>query len=213
MRCTFPLRFKWIVCLVRFSSLQRCTMSFMAEQRANISCRFLSTNERFSVSEPRINSSDDVALLPGSHPPPSTLQCNLTNSHNTHRQSFWMKNGEEIPGTRRDLKNTEYRYGSRFLTRCNRFSGRRSLWWWRTGYLSVGGSSPTADLSRKVLCWSDKNTQLSKLGKFRMKLSARRWIFEGFPPGWKNTALHFFFNKLWFSDTNNEGKPQKPAAN
>ncbi|XP_048828241.1 neuroplastin b isoform X2 [Brienomyrus brachyistius] len=61
------------------------------------------------LQKPRINSSDDVALLPGSHPPPSTLQCNLTNSHNTHRQSFWMKNGEEIPGTRRDLKNTEYR--------------------------------------------------------------------------------------------------------
>ncbi|KAL4660656.1 neuroplastin isoform X2 [Arapaima gigas] len=61
------------------------------------------------LPKPRINSSDDVVLPTDSHAPPSTLQCNLTNTHDTHRESYWTKNGEEIPGTRGNQRNTEYR--------------------------------------------------------------------------------------------------------
>uniref|UniRef100_A0A8B9HBX6 Neuroplastin n=1 Tax=Astyanax mexicanus TaxID=7994 RepID=A0A8B9HBX6_ASTMX len=62
------------------------------------------------LQKPKINASDQE-ILPAKKPqeenPPITLQCNLTNSHNTHRESFWMKNGEEISNTRKELKNTE----------------------------------------------------------------------------------------------------------
>ncbi|XP_036441118.1 neuroplastin b isoform X3 [Colossoma macropomum] len=62
------------------------------------------------LQKPKINASDQE-ILPPKKPqednPPITLQCNLTNSHNTHQESFWMKNGEEIPNTRKGLKNTE----------------------------------------------------------------------------------------------------------
>ncbi|KAK1157906.1 neuroplastin-like isoform X2 [Acipenser oxyrinchus oxyrinchus] len=60
------------------------------------------------LQKPRINASDDVVLPSDSYSPPITLQCNLTNAHSAHSQSYWMKNGVEIEGTRSDDKNTEY---------------------------------------------------------------------------------------------------------
>ncbi|KPP63680.1 neuroplastin-like [Scleropages formosus] len=67
------------------------------------------TASRSLFSEPKINSSDDVVLPTDSHAQLQMLQCNLTNAHDTHRESYWTKNGEEIPGTRGSQKNTEYR--------------------------------------------------------------------------------------------------------
>ncbi|XP_041082828.1 neuroplastin-like isoform X3 [Polyodon spathula] len=59
-------------------------------------------------NEPQINASDDVVLPSDSNSPPITLQCNLTNAYSVHSQSYWMKNGVEIEGTRADDMNTEY---------------------------------------------------------------------------------------------------------
>lgn len=58
-----------------------------------------------SQSEPSISQSEH-ATLPMDEA--LTLQCNLTSAHSTHDESFWMKNGEEIPETRSKNKNTEY---------------------------------------------------------------------------------------------------------
>uniref|UniRef100_A0A673GFE6 Neuroplastin b n=1 Tax=Sinocyclocheilus rhinocerous TaxID=307959 RepID=A0A673GFE6_9TELE len=59
--------------------------------------------------QPRINASDQEILQPKSGQElPITLQCNLTNSHSTHRETFWMKNGQEISKTRTEHKHTEF---------------------------------------------------------------------------------------------------------
>ncbi|XP_036390901.1 neuroplastin-like isoform X2 [Megalops cyprinoides] len=60
------------------------------------------------LQKPRINASDHLVIPAESHSP-ITLQCNLTNAPSTHSESFWMKNGEEILGTRGVLKNTEFK--------------------------------------------------------------------------------------------------------
>lgn len=63
------------------------------------------------VSEPRINSSDQEILQPKSGPElPIILQCNLTNSHSTHQESFWMKNGQEIANTKTEHKHTLFKW-------------------------------------------------------------------------------------------------------
>ncbi|TRY82304.1 hypothetical protein DNTS_009392, partial [Danionella cerebrum] len=61
------------------------------------------------LQKPSIDSSDQVILPLDSHSPPITLQCNLTISQSNNRESFWMKNGEEIPNTRAETRNTEYK--------------------------------------------------------------------------------------------------------
>ncbi|XP_033824512.1 neuroplastin-like isoform X1 [Periophthalmus magnuspinnatus] len=61
------------------------------------------------LQKPSIAASEPVILPMDSHSPPFSLQCNLTSSHSAHSESFWMKNGEEIPETRTSNKNTEYR--------------------------------------------------------------------------------------------------------
>uniref|UniRef100_A0A8B9H9D3 Neuroplastin n=1 Tax=Astyanax mexicanus TaxID=7994 RepID=A0A8B9H9D3_ASTMX len=82
-----------------------CVKMLAAVVLGNVMLQYVS-----SQNEPKINASDQE-ILPAKKPqeenPPITLQCNLTNSHNTHRESFWMKNGEEISNTRKELKNTE----------------------------------------------------------------------------------------------------------
>ncbi|XP_054886491.1 neuroplastin a isoform X2 [Poeciliopsis prolifica] len=53
-----------------------------------------------SVSEPVTITSDVDSIL---------LQCNLTSSYGNLKDSYWMKNGEEISETRTQNKNTEHR--------------------------------------------------------------------------------------------------------
>ncbi|KAI5100417.1 neuroplastin precursor, partial [Silurus meridionalis] len=57
---------------------------------------------------PLINSSDHITLPLDFHGPSITLQCNLTTFQFTQPESYWMKNGEEIQGTRTDLRAIEY---------------------------------------------------------------------------------------------------------
>uniref|UniRef100_A0A7M4EFH0 Neuroplastin n=1 Tax=Crocodylus porosus TaxID=8502 RepID=A0A7M4EFH0_CROPO len=57
--------------------------------------------------KPRINASDEVTIRPSAIP--IILQCNLTTNPSPLQSSFWMKNGEEIPGTRKNTNTTEYK--------------------------------------------------------------------------------------------------------
>ncbi|XP_063052410.1 neuroplastin-like [Engraulis encrasicolus] len=62
------------------------------------------------LQKPTIDSSDHVTLIKDgvhSHSPPITLQCNLTSQHNGLQGVFWMKNGEELDGTRQETKTAE----------------------------------------------------------------------------------------------------------
>ncbi|XP_040899206.1 neuroplastin b isoform X1 [Toxotes jaculatrix] len=64
------------------------------------------------LQKPKINASDQIILsldTPNKPPTPVTLQCNLTTAHTPHKESFWMKNGQEIPNTRTEQRNTVYR--------------------------------------------------------------------------------------------------------
>uniref|UniRef100_A0A8D2IU66 Neuroplastin n=1 Tax=Varanus komodoensis TaxID=61221 RepID=A0A8D2IU66_VARKO len=61
-----------------------------------------------SISKPRINASNEVTIVSPS--PPITLQCNLTTSPSPLSYSYWVKNGEEIPGTKKPIDtSTEYK--------------------------------------------------------------------------------------------------------
>ncbi|KAB5565735.1 hypothetical protein PHYPO_G00244950 [Pangasianodon hypophthalmus] len=61
-----------------------------------------------ALIEPSINASDHLTLPIDYHGPSVTLQCNLTTSQFTQRESYWMKNGEEIQGTRTEQRAIEY---------------------------------------------------------------------------------------------------------
>ncbi|XP_053283039.1 neuroplastin isoform X1 [Pleuronectes platessa] len=59
------------------------------------------------LQKPSITASDHITLpVEGDA---FTLQCNLTSAYTEPQESYWMKDGEEIPDTRSLNKNTEYR--------------------------------------------------------------------------------------------------------
>uniref|UniRef100_A0A3Q2Z634 Neuroplastin a n=1 Tax=Hippocampus comes TaxID=109280 RepID=A0A3Q2Z634_HIPCM len=62
-----------------------------------------------SQNEPSIAASEHTSLPVEGHSPPLTLQCNLSSSDYAVLESYWMKNGEEIPETRTANRNIEYR--------------------------------------------------------------------------------------------------------
>ncbi|KAF7663765.1 hypothetical protein LDENG_00202110 [Lucifuga dentata] len=62
-----------------------------------------------SQNEPSIAASEPTTIPMDVHGPPFTLQCNLTSAHSVHQESYWMKNGEEVPDTRSPNRNTEYK--------------------------------------------------------------------------------------------------------
>ncbi|KAM9408786.1 neuroplastin-like [Pholidichthys leucotaenia] len=61
------------------------------------------------LQKPKINASDQIVLTADTSNKPVTLHCNLTTAHTPHKESFWMKNGHEIPNTRKEDRNTTYR--------------------------------------------------------------------------------------------------------
>ncbi|XP_034042420.1 neuroplastin b isoform X2 [Thalassophryne amazonica] len=61
------------------------------------------------LQKPKINASDQIILPSEPSGGSIILQCNLTTAHNAHKESFWMKNGQEIPKTRTEKNSTTYR--------------------------------------------------------------------------------------------------------
>uniref|UniRef100_A0A3Q2V168 Neuroplastin b n=2 Tax=Haplochromini TaxID=319058 RepID=A0A3Q2V168_HAPBU len=76
-----------------FPSLSFCLASGLAE----------------AASKPKINASDQTILTADTSSKQVILQCNLTTAHTRHKESFWMKNGQDIPNTRTEQKDTIYR--------------------------------------------------------------------------------------------------------
>nr|XP_046228676.1 neuroplastin b isoform X1 [Scatophagus argus] len=60
------------------------------------------------LQKPKINASDQI-ILSADSTKLVTLQCNLTTAQTAHKESFWMKNGQEIANTRAEQRNTAYR--------------------------------------------------------------------------------------------------------
>ncbi|KAJ7418917.1 Neuroplastin [Pitangus sulphuratus] len=76
--------------------------------RQNPSITWIRAQATISVlQKPRINASEDVVLHVSGVA--VTLQCNLTTSPSPLSASYWVKNGEEIPGTRKLSNTTEYK--------------------------------------------------------------------------------------------------------
>ncbi|XP_034419353.1 neuroplastin-like isoform X1 [Cyclopterus lumpus] len=61
------------------------------------------------LQKPKINASDQTILSADNPRKQISLQCNLTTAHTPHKESFWMKNGQEIQNTRTELRNTAHR--------------------------------------------------------------------------------------------------------
>lgn len=61
------------------------------------------------LQKPKINASDQTILTADTSSKQVILQCNLTTAHTRHKESFWMKNGQDIPNTRTEQKDTIYR--------------------------------------------------------------------------------------------------------
>ncbi|XP_035251749.1 neuroplastin-like isoform X1 [Anguilla rostrata] len=61
------------------------------------------------LQKPKIDSSEHMTLPTETPNTPVILQCNLTTTPYKHLESFWMKNDEEIPGSRGNLNYTEYK--------------------------------------------------------------------------------------------------------
>lgn len=66
--------------------------------------------ECLCISEPKINASDQIILPLDGSIKPVWLKCNLTTAQTPHKDSFWMKNGQEITNTRTEQRNTAYRW-------------------------------------------------------------------------------------------------------
>lgn len=73
------------------------------------------------LSEPKINASDQIILPLDGSIKPVWLKCNLTTAQTPHKDSFWMKNGQEITNTRTEQRNTAYRWQTLTLSLFNYF--------------------------------------------------------------------------------------------
>uniref|UniRef100_A0A3Q2TUT1 Neuroplastin b n=1 Tax=Fundulus heteroclitus TaxID=8078 RepID=A0A3Q2TUT1_FUNHE len=58
------------------------------------------------LQKPKINASDQIVLPLETPAKQVTLHCNLTTAHTPHKDTFWMKNGNEISNTRADQRTT-----------------------------------------------------------------------------------------------------------
>ncbi|KAM6942916.1 neuroplastin-like isoform 1-T1 [Xenentodon cancila] len=77
------------------------------DRRQNPAITWIRAQATISVlQKPKINASDQTILSPDTPSKPVILQCNLTTAHTQHKESFWMKNGHEIPNTRSDEQTT-----------------------------------------------------------------------------------------------------------
>ncbi|XP_074862904.1 neuroplastin [Carettochelys insculpta] len=75
--------------------------------RQNPSITWIRAQATISVlQKPRINASEDVTIQESSS---IMLQCNLTTSPSPLTYSYWVKNGEEISGTKKNSNTTEYK--------------------------------------------------------------------------------------------------------
>ncbi|XP_068586477.1 neuroplastin b isoform X1 [Cebidichthys violaceus] len=61
------------------------------------------------LQKPKINASDQTILSADTPSKEINLHCDLTTAHTPHKESFWVKNGQEIKNTRTELRNTAYR--------------------------------------------------------------------------------------------------------
>ncbi|XP_031704389.1 neuroplastin isoform X1 [Anarrhichthys ocellatus] len=61
------------------------------------------------LQKPKINASDQTVLSAETPSKEINLHCDLTTAHTPHKESYWVKNGQEIKNTRTELRSTAYR--------------------------------------------------------------------------------------------------------